>query len=58
MILTEDYNKIIIQWKIESDNLILISKKENAHDRGIADLLNLGNGNIASCSRDKTIKIW
>ena len=32
MILTGDYNKRIIQWKIENDNLKLISKKENAHN--------------------------
>ena len=56
MLLTGD--KIIRQWRIEDDNLILISKKEKAHDDFITDLLNLGNGNIASCSFDKTIKIW
>ena len=58
MLLTGDDKKIIRQWRIEGDNLILISKKEKAHDRAITDLLNLGNGNIASCSDDKTIKIW
>ena len=58
MLLTGDESKIIRQWRIEGDNLILISKKEKAHDGDIADLLNLGNGHIASCSRDKTIKIW
>ena len=57
MLLTGDH-KIIRQWRIEGDNLILISKKEKAHDDYITDLLNLGNGHIASCSRDKTIKIW
>ena len=56
MLLTGD--KIIRQWRIESDNLILISKKENVHDDLITGLLNLGNGHIASCSDDKTIKIW
>ena len=56
MLLTGD--KIIRQWRIEGDNLILISKKEKAHDDYIYDLLNLGNGYIASCSGDKTIKIW
>ena len=30
ILLTGDYNKRIIQWKIEGDNLQLISKKENA----------------------------
>ena len=58
MLLTGDESKIIRQWKIENDNLILVSKKEKAHDRPITDLLNLGNGHIASGSCDKTIKIW
>ena len=58
MLLTGDESKIIRQWRIEGDNLILISKKEKAHDDAITDLLNLGNGHIASCSGDKTIKIW
>ena len=58
MILTGDYNKRIIQWKIENDNLKLISKKENAHDKWINTLLKLGNGLILSGSNDKTVKIW
>ena len=58
MLLTGDLQGIIRQWRIEGDNLILISKKENAHDGVISVLLNLGNGHIASSSFDKTIKIW
>ena len=58
MLLTGDYSETIIQWKIEGDNLILISKKEKAHDNVINVLLNLGNGYIASGSYDNTIKIW
>ena len=58
MILTGDYAEIIRQWKIEGDNLILVSKKENAHDGTINVLLNLGNGFIASGSDDYSIKIW
>ena len=58
MLLTGDYSEIIRQWKIEGDNLILISKKEKAHDSGINALLNLGNGFIASSSDDSKIKIW
>ena len=58
MLLTGDNAKIIRQWIIEDDNLILVSKKEKAHDLDIKVLLNLGNGHIASGSFDKTIKIW
>ena len=58
MILTGDATKIIRQWKIEGDNLILVSKKEQAHDDIINVLLNIGNGFIASGSDDKTIEIW
>ena len=58
MILTGDYAEIIRQWKIEGDNIILVSKKENAHDKDINVLLNIGNGFIASGSSDNSIKIW
>ena len=58
MLLTGDQSKIIRQWRIEGDNLILVSKKEKAHDNWINVLLNLGNGHIASGSWDETIKIW
>ena len=57
MLLTGDESKVIRQWKIEVDNLILISKKENAHDEDINVLLNLGDGHIASASDDQTIRI-
>ena len=56
MLLTGDYAKIIRQWRIEDDNITLVSKKEKAHDDEIYDLVNLGNGHIASGSDD--IKIW
>ena len=58
MVLSVDYNRTIRQWKIEGDNLILISKKENAHDNRIFVLLNFGNGLIVSGSEDYSIKIW
>ena len=58
IILTGDSNSIIREWKIEGDNLILISKKEKAHNINIYTLLNMGNGYIASGSLDKSIKIW
>jgi len=58
MLLTGDKSKIIRQWKIDGDNLTLISKIEQAHDKDINVLLNMGNGLIASGSDDYTIKIW
>ena len=58
MILTGDENKRIIQWKIENDNLKLISIKENAHDDSIYTLSKLGNGLILSGSLDNSVKIW
>ena len=58
MILTADSNGRIIQWKIEGDNLQLISKKENAHDNEINTLSKIGNGLILSGSSDKFVKIW
>ena len=58
MLLTGDSSNTLRQWKIEGDNLILVSKKEKAHDDWILVLLNMGNGFIASGSADKTIKIW
>ena len=58
MILTGDEEGILRQWKIEGDNLILVSKKERAHDFHISALLNIGNGFIASGSDDCSNKIW
>ena len=58
IIITGDNNRRIIQWKIENDNLKLISKKENAHDNSIYTLSKLDNGLILSGSRDKSVKIW
>ena len=58
MLLTGDYSYTLRQWKIEKDNLVLVSKKEKAHDSNIYVLLNIGNGFIASGSSDNSIKIW
>jgi len=58
ILLTGDYSKMIRQWKIDGDNLILISKKEKAHDNYIDVLLNMGNRLIVSGSDDNSIKIW
>ena len=40
MLLTRDCSNTLRQWKIEGDNLIFISKKENAHNDLIIVLLN------------------
>ena len=58
ILLTGDNNGKIRQWKIDGNNLILISIKENAHNDIIWFLINIGDGHIASCSFDKSIKIW
>ena len=58
MLLTGDARHVIRQWRIEGDNLILVSKKEKAHDSYIKALSNLEPGHITLGSLDKTIKIW
>ena len=58
ILLTGDSNKTIKQWIIEKNNLVLTFKKENAHSSDINTLLKIGNGHIASCSDDHSIKIW
>ena len=58
MLLTGDGNKRIIQWKIEGENLQLISIKENAHEGSVSTLSKIGNGLIISGSGDKFVKIW
>ena len=58
MFLTGDNNGMIRQWKIEGGNINLISKKKNAHDEDIYALIKIGDGLIASGSKDKSIKIW
>ena len=57
IILTGDQNKRIIQWKIEEDNLKLISIKEDAHNDKIYTLSKAGNL-ILSGSLDKSVIIW
>ena len=57
MLVTGDCSKVIRQWRIEGDNLILISQKENSHDDNINYLLNIEDGHIISGAND-SIKIW
>ena len=58
LLFTGDEKGMIREYKIEENNLILISKKEKAHRSYIFTLLNLGNGHLVSGSIDKLIKIW
>ena len=58
IIVTGDSNKKIKQWKIEGNNLILISKKENAHISRITTIKKLKDGYILSGSFDGDFKIW
>ena len=58
ILLTGDENGIIREWKIEEDNLNLISIKENAHTDFIWSIIKIGDGHFASGSFDKSIKIW
>ena len=57
MLLTGDWKEKIKQWKIERDNLFLISQKEKTHGSDINVLMNLGGGHIVSGS-DDIINIW
>ena len=58
ILLTGDSNKAIREWKIEGDNLILKSIKDNAHNNGIFSIIKKGDGHIISGSSDNSIKIW
>ena len=56
--LTGDSKGIIRQWKIEGDNIKEVCKKDKCHKGPIFAIVNIGNGLIASCSYDQSIKIW
>ena len=56
--MTVDNNKKIIQWRIEGDNLVFISKKENAHESSIGVLLKIDNNHILTGDDGGIIKIW
>ena len=57
-IVTADENKRIILWKIEGDNLRMITKNDNAHDGCIFSLTRLPNGTILTGGLDCYAKIW
>ena len=53
-----DFKNNIQHWRIEDDNLKLISIKKNAHDGTIYALLLLRDGHILSGDSKGEIKIW
>ena len=53
-----DQQRNIQHWRIEADNLKLISIKKNAHDNWIYTLLLLKDGHILSGDSEGEIKIW
>ena len=57
-LLTGDYNHKIKQWKIEGDNLVLISTKENAHNNSIYTILKIGDNHILTGDSSGEEKIW
>ena len=57
-LLTGDSNRKIKQWKIEGDNLILISTKENAHNNYIYTILKIGDNHILTGDYSGEEKIW
>ena len=57
-IVTADENKRIILWKIEGDNLRMITKNDKAHDGCIFSLTKLPNGTILTGGLDFSAKIW
>ena len=57
-IVTADENKRIILWKIEGDNLRMITKNDRAHDGCIFCLTKLPDGTILTGGLDCSAKIW
>ena len=57
-LLTGDDNHKIKQWKIEGDNLILISTKENAHNNSMYTILKIGDNHILTGDGSGEEKIW
>ena len=53
-----DYKNNIQHWRIEGDNLNLISIKENVHENSIYTLLLLRDGHVLSGDSEGEIKIW
>ena len=58
MLITVDNNENIIQWKIEGDNLVMISRKEKASERSIGTVLKIGDSLIITGDDGGIIKVW
>jgi hypothetical protein len=56
-VLSGDNYGNIIQWKISSNNVELVSEMKNVHDKLITSVVNLGENKIASCDGER-IKIY
>ena len=57
MFITGDSCGKIRQWKIEDDNIKIISIK-NVNEKPLLVLFKIGNGRILSSSSDNFIRIW
>ena len=57
ILITGKNNGDITQWKINENNLIIISKKGKAHQNTIREIIRFNNL-LISCSSDYSIKIW
>ena len=56
--LFEDNLYSLVEYKYEKGDLIEERSKKDAHSNIIVGLLEMNNGEIISCSFDKTIKFW
>ena len=57
-LLTGDSCDNLKQWRIDGDNLILISSERHAHKKAIWALIKLEDGLILSGSYDGEIRLW
>ena len=57
-LLTGKSNYKIKQWKIEGDNLVLISTKQNVYNKDIRTILKIGDNHILAGDSTEKEKIW
>jgi hypothetical protein len=51
-------NDLIKIWNKKENIFVVKNTIENAHNEEILKVIHFSNGNLISCSRDKTIKLW